>query len=232
MRSPKIAIMYGPGTSSHHETKFAVEYGGGLAEILHIKALTEGEMSLNDYAGLIIPGGFSWGNHIAPGRIFATSLVARLKDELQGFIGEGRPILGIGNGAQILMEAGILPRAQVGERTAVALQNPSARFESRWVNIMGSEGTSPWLEGLSGRPLKLPVACGDMRFYIRDGVDFQPAFFYSEPSGKASQELAGLLDPSGMILGMIPQPERAIFSYSGSQDGLQIFKNLARLCKL
>ena len=240
MATSKIAILYGPGTNCHEETKFAIEYSGGEAEIISVQALLNGERRLCDYAGMVIPGGAAWGIHIAPGRIFAIHIIAKLKEDIESFIERGKPILGISNGNQVLMEAGILPFTKIGEGTAAIIQNKSARFESRWSRLIVGE-ESPFSKGLSGKILRLPIAYGDGRVYSNN-KPLRAAFYYVDEKGNPSEVyphnpatsprgIAGVVNSTGRILGMMPHPERAILPNHGSTDGKVIFENLVELCK-
>jgi len=85
-------VLYAPGINCHEETAFSVDYAGGQGEIVLLADLLEGKGRLDDYAGLVIPGGFSYGDHLAAGRVLAIHLIARLKEELRAFTASGRPV--------------------------------------------------------------------------------------------------------------------------------------------
>ena len=108
MSQARTAILYAPGTNCHEETAAAIELAGGKAELVLLKDLIGGESRLDDYQAAVVPGGFSYGDHLGAGRIFATMLVARLRDQLVRFLDAKKPLLGICNGYQVLTEAGIL----------------------------------------------------------------------------------------------------------------------------
>ncbi len=237
---PKIGVLYAPGTNCHEETAFAVEQAGGEAAILLLADLLEGRTGFAGYRGLIFPGGFSYGDHLAAGRIFAVHLLARLAGALREFLASGRPILGICNGDQVLMETGLLPAGILGERRAALTQNRSARFENRWVTLL-ARGRSFWTEGLQDRPLRLPAAHGEGRLVLPPGAAAEPAFYYTGEGEHPTEDypanpagtpggLAGVTDPSGLILGLMPHPERAVLPAQGSEDGRGIFANLIRFC--
>lgn len=242
MSQARTAILYAPGTNCHEETAAAIELAGGKAELVLLKDLIEGELRLDDYQAAVIPGGFSYGDHLGAGRIFATMLVAQLRDQLVGFLDECRPLLGICNGYQVLTEAGILPDRTPGKRGLALLENQSARFEDRKVRLIVSEQTCVWTEGLTGQVLKMPCAHGEGRpllcvsgspaatravFYYGDDHG-QPTMDYpSNPNGSPGA-VAGITDESGLVLGLMPHPERASLPAQYSQDGLRIFQNLVR----
>ena len=239
-KRPKIGIMYAPGTNCHEETAFAAAMAGGEPTVILLRDLAAGQASLADLRALIFPGGFSYGDHIAAGRVFAVHLMARLADELRNFVAKRRPILGICNGDQILMEAGLLPENSMGQRKAALAQNRSARFEGRWVNLAAAGGGF-WTEGLEGKVLRLPSAHGEGRLVKAAGTSVRAVFYYLDERGRPASSypanpsgspegIAGITDPSGLILGLMPHPERAILPAHGSVDGRGIFANLVRFC--
>ena len=237
---PKIGVMYAPGTNCHEETAFAIEMEGGEAVSVLLGDLLAGRASLAGLQGLVFPGGFSFGDHIAAGRVYAVQLIARLGDDLRRFLQSRRPILGICNGDQILMETGLLPGDSVGERLGALTQNRSARFEGRWVTLAAAGG-SFWCDGLSDRCLRLPSAHGEGRLMLAEGASVRPAFYYVDGRGGACEfypdnpsgspaGIAGITDDSGLVLGLMPHPERAILRAHGSEDGRGIFANMVRYC--
>ena len=185
---PRIAVLYAPGTNCHEETAFAIECACGDPAIVILHDLLAGEARLSDYQGLVIPGGVSFGDHIVGGRILATCLVARLSDELKAFVESGKPVLGICNGDQVLMESGILPTGRIGERVAALTQNKQARFESRWVTLSVQKTESFWTEGLEGMTLRMPVAHSEGRLYRTSGTEVRPAFLYSDSDGVPTED--------------------------------------------
>lgn len=239
---PRIAVMYAPGTNCHEETGFAIECAGGVAETIVLSDLLTGQVGLDGYQGLAIPGGFSFGDHIAAGRVFATYLVSRLRDELQAFVSSRRPVLGICNGDQVLMESGILPTGTVGDRVAALTQNRSTRFESRWVRLLVQDTGSFWTDGLEGRILRVPVAHAEGRIYHAPESSVRAAFLYVDQDGVPTESypdnpagspggIAGVVDTDGTVLGMMPHPERAISAEHGSSDGLALLHNMIRYCE-
>ena len=235
---PVVAVLYGPGINCHEEAAFAVEAAGLDAKIVNLETILAGEDKLTDYQAMIVPGGFSWGDHLGAGRVFGVHLTARLTDQLNELVETGKPILGICNGFQIIVEAGLLPDRTVGRRTAALLQNRSARFESRWVELLVTNGDSIWTKGLEGRILRMPVAHGEGRLFREDGKGFRACLCYAK-DGKPTEEypanpggtpggVTGICDSTGLIFGMMPHPERASLDWHGSADGMELFKNLAR----
>lgn len=239
-RKPKIGVAYAPGINCHWETAHAVNLAGGDAEVVLVHDLLSGQASLSDYQGLIIPGGFSWGDHIAAGRVFAVHLMARLRDEFREFA-RRKPLLGICNGYQVLMEMGLLPGGSLGERTGALTQNRSARFQSRWSRLRVAATDSFWTEGLGDRILCMPVAHAEGRMVLAPGATAKSALFYVDDAGRPTEEypanpagspggVAGTIGADGLVLGIMPHPERASTEAHGSTDGLALFRNMVRYC--
>jgi phosphoribosylformylglycinamidine synthase subunit PurQ / glutaminase len=240
----QIAILYSPGTNCHEETAAAIERAGGRTALLHLHELLVGHDRLENYAAAVFPGGFSYGDHLAAGRIFATLMVARLRDQLTAFLGAQRPVLGICNGFQVLTEAGILPARCPGVRGMAMLENQSSHFEDRKVRLLVSGEKSMWTESLAGQVLQMPSAHAEGRamFPERGAARPRVAFQYTDAAGKPAAEypdnpngspdaIAGVTDSSGLVLGLMPHPERASLPAHYSQDGLHLFKNLVRFLK-
>jgi phosphoribosylformylglycinamidine synthase len=236
-----VAVLYAPGINCHEETAFAVESVGLDAKIVNIHDLLSGDEALTKYQAVIVPGGFSWGDHLGAGRVFGVHLIARLSDQLNALVDAGKPILGICNGFQVLVETGLLPERTVGKRSAALLQNNSAVFESRWTELVVSDASSIWSDGLEGRILRMPVAHGEGRLFWEEGTSINPVVCYAK-GGKPTVEypanpngtpggIAGIRDESGLIFGLMPHPERAILDWHGSTDGLVFFQNLAKYLK-
>jgi phosphoribosylformylglycinamidine synthase subunit PurQ / glutaminase len=238
---PRIGVAYAPGTNSHVETAEAVNLAGGDGQVALAHDLLSGREALSEYQGLIFPGGFSFGDHIAAGRVFAVQLTARMRDQFQEFALK-RPILGICNGYQALMEMGLLPSGVPGERFAALAQNRSARYESRWNRLLVQNTGTFWTEGLAGKTLRLPVAHAEGRMVVAPGVAVKPAFLYVDDAGHPTEDYpfnpagspggaAGIVGASGLVLGMMPHPERAALAVHGSTDGLALFERMVRYCR-
>jgi phosphoribosylformylglycinamidine synthase subunit PurQ / glutaminase len=238
----RIAILYAPGTNCHEETAAAVERAGGRPALVHLQELLQGHSRLLDYQAAIVPGGFSYGDHLGAGRIFATMLVARLREQLTQFLEAERPMLGVCNGFQILTEAGILPKRQPGTRAMALVENQSSHFEDRRVRLLVSGEKSMWTEGLQGMILCMPSAHGEGRAVVATDSSHRVAFQFADAGGKPTLEypanpngspdsVAGVTDQTGLVLGLMPHPERASLPAHYSQDGLKLFANLVRWLK-
>ncbi len=187
----KTIVLRTAGTNCDGETKFAFERSGAIVDVVHVNRLLSKEKFLRDYHILAIPGGFSYGDDIASGKILANELRLRLGEDIRRFIDEGKLILGICNGFQVLVKAGILPgtlaEAALGaalspiqsekgpplveratfSQEATLTTNDSARFEDRWVHLKPETSPCVWTQGII-QPIFLPVAHGEGKFIPKD----------------------------------------------------------------
>ena len=235
------AILYSPGTNCHEETAAAIEFAGGRTELVLLRDLLDGRTRLRDYQAAVIPGGFSYGDHLGAGRIFATMLVACLRQQLEEFLDARKPLLGICNGFQVLTESGILPGRAPGERRMALLENQSAHFEDRKIRLLVSAENCTWTEGLAGEILEMPTAHGEGRPLFCDAADASArvVFRYTDSQGRPTMEypsnpngapgaVAGVTDETGLVLGLMPHPERVSLPAHYSRDGLKLFANLVK----
>ncbi len=220
----KVIVVRTAGTNCNEETAFAFRSLGAEVEQVHIKALLSGAPKLADFHVLALPGGFSYGDDIASGRILANELRLKLAQDIRQFIKDGKLIIGICNGFQILVKAGILPGLglNIGQE-ATLFYNDSGKFEARWVH-MKVEGRCVWTKGMTGL-IYLPVAHGEGKFIPRDPevmkalkanqqivlryCTAQGAVpVYPENPNGSTQDIAGICDTTGRVLGLMPHPER------------------------
>src|SRR5262249_3497345 len=132
---PRVLILRAPGINRDTDAAAACELAGASVERVHINRLAEGSVRLANYAMLVGPGGFSYGDHVGAGKLLAVDLIHRLGEQLAAFVTDGRPVLGICNGFQVLVKAGLLPGwpQETGALAPLTLTgNSSARFECRW----------------------------------------------------------------------------------------------------
>jgi phosphoribosylformylglycinamidine synthase subunit PurQ / glutaminase len=226
-----VIILRTAGTNCDKETGFAFESCGAKVDFVHINRLIRKEVSLHDYHILAIPGGFSYGDDIISGRILANELRFKLGEDIRRFIRDGKLIIGICNGFQVLVRAGILPGPLDKEQgkdfklqqTATLTYNDSAKFEDRWIHLK-VDGRSIWTEGLE-KIIYLPVAHGEGKFMAQDesllkqlqnnqqivfrytSEDCRPPKYPENPNGSVDH-IAGIADRTGRILGLMPHPER------------------------
>ncbi|MFA4854170.1 MAG: phosphoribosylformylglycinamidine synthase I [Candidatus Omnitrophota bacterium] len=264
MPKPKVCVLRSAGTNCDKETAAAFSLAGAAPELVHINSLVSAARALNDFQILALPGGFSYGDDIASGKIFANELRFKLADSLREFIRDGKLIIGICNGFQILVKSGLLPStrpyrkgrcvllhrdSELKQDTSLII-NDSGKFEDRWVYLKPS-GRCAWTKGLKNI-IYLPVAHGEGKFIVRDNKllsqlkkNGQVVFQYCDSGGKLSgypdnpngsiENIAGITDKTGRILGLMPHPERHLFSVQHPRnwnlkskkegDGLQIFRN-------
>lgn len=245
MSRATTAILYAPGTNCHEETAAAIELAGGRTELVLLRDLVDGRTRLERYQAAVIPGGFAYGDHLGAGRIFATLLMAQLRDQLVDFLAAQKPLLGVCNGFQVLAEAGILPGRTPGKRAMALLENQSAKFEDRKIRLVVTSDQSPWTQGLADQVLQMPTAHGEGRPLFCEAGSGEPArvvlryadskgrptLHYPENPNGSPEAVAGLTDATGLVLGLMPHPERASLPAHYSQDGLKLFRNLIKMLK-
>jgi phosphoribosylformylglycinamidine synthase len=224
MLAPRALILRAPGTNCDHETAHAFERAGAIARRVHVRAFAEKPSIADDFQILCIPGGFSYGDDIASGRIFALELKTRLGDALKKFRDKGGLMLGICNGFQVLLQTGLLLGDPLtGQPRAALAHNHSGRFIDRWVPLAAQAGKCLFLRGIESS-FDLPIAHGEGRFVTRSPEDLasldaagQLVLRYGKdahgrsanPNGAAA-DVAGVCDETGRVLGMMPHPERFI----------------------
>jgi len=223
MLSPRAMILRAPGTNCDHETAHAFERAGAISRRVHVRTLALKPALADDFQILCIPGGFSYGDDIASGRIFALELNTRLAETLLKFRDRGGLILGICNGFQVLLQTGLLLADPTGAPQATLAHNFSGEFIDRWVHLRAQPGKCVFLRGLE-TPFDLPVAHGEGRFVTRSAADLagletagQLVLRYASdasglstnPNG-ATADVAGVCDESGRVFGLMPHPERFI----------------------
>ena len=214
--------MRAPGTNCDVETAFAFEQAGSLVESAHVNELVRREKSLSHYQILVIPGGFTYGDDVSAGKILANELKLKLGEDIQRFVGRGGLILGICNGFQVLVKAGILPPLVDGSQRLTLANNDSNQFECRWV-YLSVDQKSPCIFTRGISALYLPVAHGEGRVmaepetlsrlnvvlrYADERGNVQAGYPHN-PNGSADN-IAGICDGSGRIFALMPHPERFI----------------------
>ncbi len=254
MSKPKVIILRTAGTNCDQETQFAFENLGAQAECVHINQLIHGTKNLKDYHILAVPGGFSYGDDIASGKILANELRLRLGPDLEKFIADEKLIIGICNGFQILVKAGILPGLNTKdggfEQTVTLTNNDSSKFEDRWIHLRPENSICVWTQGMEEN-IYLPVAHGEGKFFVSDDqvldqlrTNRQVVFRYTAADGRnptypenpngSLDDIAGICDATGRIFGLMPHPERHILRTQHPSwtrlkkqegDGNRIFRN-------
>lgn len=283
MKKPGVLIIRAAGTNCDWETGYAFEKVGAHVDRLHVNRILEQKDILHRYHIIAIPGGFSYGDDIAGGKVLANQLRFNLQEEITRFISDGKLILGICNGFQVLVKSGLLPALNpphpipppsrgrgippippfikgglggITVQEATFAFNDSGKFEDRWVYLKLCSDKSVFVE--EGDVLYLPVANAEGKFVVRDDAVLQkliasgqiifkyvdnegnPAGYPFNPNGSV-ENIAGVCDSTGRILGMMPHPERHIeptqhprWTREGLKDegdGITIFRRAVNFAK-
>jgi phosphoribosylformylglycinamidine synthase len=250
----KVLVLRGPGTNCDGEAVFAFEQAGAQVDLVHINQLSRHEYKLSDYHVLVIPGGFTYGDDIAAGKVLANELKVKLGEEVGRFIDDGRLILGICNGFQVLMKAGILPRLKKGQAPPLTLTNNDAgKFECRWVYLSVNKD-SPCVFTKGMEQMYVPVAHGEGKVtgnlaaitdrnivvYYTDEKGDRSAGYPWNPNGSL-KNIAGICDDSGRVFALMPHPERHVrgtqhprWTRIGARkygDGFPVFQNAVKYAR-
>lgn len=261
MSTPRVCVLRAPGTNCDPETAFAFESCGAQVDRVHLLRVLENPDSLRQYQILCVPGGFSYGDDVGAGVIFASHLHGALSDALREFLSGDKLALGICNGFQVLLKAGVLPdgaagveKAHAGQRDATLTWNNNGRYTALWVRLKAQNSKSVFLRDVD--ELELPIAHAEGRIAVQDSgiVDRwksqgQVALCYHADGVAVSDEIlpypqnpngsfaniAGLCDPTGRVLGLMPHPERFLHATQhpnwtrlklrGEGAGMKLFRN-------
>ncbi len=245
---PQVLVLRTAGTNCEAETAYAFEVAGADTTTLHVNALRERPKLLRDYRILAIPGGFSYGDDVASGRVFANELICALREELLGFVDRGGYVIGICNGFQVLVKAGLLPHFANGESQQVTLtHNTSGMYTDRWVCLRGDPSVCAWVA--DEEEIELPVAHAEGRFRAPQAVldrleaGNQIALRYTSDTNFNGSDgaIAGICDPGGRVFGLMPHPERFLrwenhpewtrLPRQREGDGVRFFRNALRHAK-
>ena len=227
MPKPKVLIFSGYGLNCEEETKHAFELAGADVEIVHINDLLSDPKKIHSFQILVFPGGFSYGDDLGSGNAYANKLRNHLWGQLTNYLQKDHLIIGICNGFQILSRLGLLPasKKKYGSKQVDLLNNISVRYTVRWVDLK-IKNDSPWLKGID--TLSTAVAHGEGNLFIPEQTlkqlyqNNQVALQYiqgdicnyqnleANPNGSIDN-IAGLTDPTGRILGLMPHPERSVY---------------------
>jgi phosphoribosylformylglycinamidine synthase I len=238
---PVAFVLEFPGSNCHHESANAFHKAGAEPRIVLLSELRSGRCKLTEADLICFPGGFSFGDHFGAGRVAAFELVQNplLRDQLEAVRERRTPMIGICNGFQILVAAGLLPGdGPIGQPTTLLDLNLSARFEywSEVEVVLHAPTNSLWTTGLDGLTIKLPVAHGEGRLVgsqtgqiIATYGSYQGEADYPiSPNGSA---IAGVCSDDGSVAGFMPHPERRTNDLHGGSQGLQIFRNGVKAVK-
>ena len=254
MPTPTALVIRAPGTNCDREAAFAFAQAGAAVQSVHIRELRASPDRLRQAQILVVPGGFSYGDDVAAGKILATQLEHFLADAVREFRSAEKLVLGICNGFQVLLKAGLLVPPDEDGLLATLAGNSHGKFEDRWVTLAVAANTSPFLRDVT--TLTLPVAHGEGNFvcrkdWIRQGLAQagQIALRYADPAGTpggpaagfphnpngSQDDIAGICDATGRVLGLMPHPERYVLptqhprwtrdGLAADPDGRAIFRN-------
>jgi phosphoribosylformylglycinamidine synthase I len=251
MNKVKVLLIRAPGTNCDMETEFAFQQAGAETRLVHINRLIRREESIAAYRILVVPGGFSYGDDVSAGKILANELKLKLGEEIARFVAGGGLILGICNGFQALVKAGILPGFTLDNGTPVTLaNNDSGKFECRWVHLVVN-GDSPCVFTRGMERIYLPVNHGEGKFIADPAVmpRLNIVLRYTDENGDTAagyphnpngsmNNIAGICDATGRIFALMPHPERHIrgtqhprWTRRGAKqygDGYRIFLNAVK----
>jgi phosphoribosylformylglycinamidine synthase len=254
MSKTKVLMLRAPGTNRDVDTRIAFEKVGAEVTSAPVTELFRRDKRLSDYHIAVIPGGFTYGDDISAGRIMANEIRLKLGEDIKKFVADGRLVLGICNGFQVLVKTGILPGVPGQSAQPVTLtNNDSGKFECRWVYLKVNPG-SPcvFTKGMKG--MYVPIAHGEGKLVAEPGmldrlnivvqyVDAKgrtEAGYPCNPNGSV-RDIAGICDASGRIFGLMPHPEDFIRwtqhprwtreKQRGDLYGLQIFTNAVNWAK-
>ena len=216
---PKVIILRGTGTNCDIETANAFKYVGAEPELVHINQLLAGERKVLDYDIMAFPGGFSYGDDISAGKIYAVKM-AKLAKDFEKFIKGKRPVIGICNGFQILVKTGFLPENKTNAQVSTLYTNDCGRFIAKWTKLKVNKA-SPCIftKGLPDE-IELPIAHGEGKFIVEDKNEMAAitghnlhALTYSENPNGSMLDIAGITNKAGTCLGLMPHPERNFFAW-------------------
>ena len=256
MATPKVLVLRCAGINCNEETAHAWNMVGAEAEQVHLNRLLESPKILDGYAAVSIPGGFSYGDDIASGKVLATELTTALSDALHRFVDRGGMVWGICNGFQVLVKTGLLPgKLKTGRTVAATLTwNDSHRSEDRWVHVQ-LDGRLCSVVEKHGAIIELPVAHGEGKFITADPADLaaleaagQVVLRYVSANGGQTSYpgnpngsvggAAGVCDATGRVFGLMPHPERFLTPFQHpcwtrekhrtEGDGLSLFRGAMR----
>jgi phosphoribosylformylglycinamidine synthase len=231
MINPKVCVLRTAGTNCDQETAFAFEQAGAVAELVHVNRFIQRVKTLDEYQILALPGGFSYGDDISAGKVLANELKYKLAGQLRKFINDGKLVIGICNGFQVLVKAGLLPGNESLEQEASLIINDCGQFRDEWVHLKLSGSSLPsaagpcvWTKDLPD-VVYFPIAHGEGKFVVADDSvlkrlkkNRQIVFQYCDEKGFLSgfphnpngsrENVAGICDETGHVLGLMPHPER------------------------
>jgi phosphoribosylformylglycinamidine synthase subunit PurQ / glutaminase len=259
MLKPRVLILHADGTNRDHDAAQAFVLAGADADSVHLNQLRAGEKSWSAYQLLAVPGGFSYADALGAGKLLALDLTTYFLEEVRSFVESGKPVIGICNGFQALVKSGLLSDRQsaVSPQQSTLTANADGHFECRWVTLKPQSQTCLWTRGLTDL-IECPAAHGEGRFMLNNPADLtaliardQIALSYAQRDGTPANgaypinpngsigDIAGVCNPRGNVLGLMPHPENHIQAYqhprwtrgAGGHSGLKLFENGVRYAR-
>lgn len=226
MKKINVCILQSDGTNCDVELHYAFKKAGGNPEFVHVNELRDKTKSLKNFHILALPGGFSYGDDVASGKIWAIELISFLKDEIENFRKKGGLIIGICNGFQVLVRTGLLPFGNAGKMDATLSSNDSGHFECRWIRLKSERSKCVFLKE-NGQIGWFSVNHGEGKFFANNETietieqSNLVVFRYVDASGNPTKKypqnpngslnaIAGVTDPTGRIFGLMPHPEKFV----------------------
>jgi len=214
----KVGIIRFPGSNCDRDVFHALELAGAQPDYIWWS-----KRDLSDYEAIVIPGGFSYGDYLRAGAIAAITPVI---DGIKECVKEGKPVLGICNGAQILAEVGLVP--------GVFTENENAKFICEWTELKVESVKTPFTSMYKKNEIiRMPIAHAEGRYYtenlknLRDNDQIVLSFESENPNG-SMEAITGVCDEEGLVCAVMPHPERASETILGSDDGIKFFKGIVK----
>ncbi|MFB7141551.1 phosphoribosylformylglycinamidine synthase subunit PurQ [Gottfriedia sp. NPDC056225] len=216
----KFAVIVFPGSNCDVDMYHAIkdELGEEVEYVWHDST------NLDEFDGILLPGGFSYGDYLRSGAIAG---FANVMDAVKKAAAEGKPVFGVCNGFQILTEAGLLP--------GTLRRNEKLKFMCKQVELVVENNESMFTTGYEkGQVITVPIAHGEGNYYCDQETyeslkaNNQIIFRYQNNPNGSLDDIAGIVNEKGNVLGMMPHPERAVDALLGSADGLQLFRSIVR----
>lgn len=217
----KALVLRTAGTNCDQETVHALRVAGTEPHLLHLREVLKKKNEISEYSILVVPGGFSYGDDVAAGKILANELRLKLREELQKFVAEKKLVIGICNGFQVLVKTGLLPGGEALDfvQETTLTQNDSGRFQCEWVGMSKEKSKAAWLKNLPAK-FELPVAHGEGKFVAKDSATLKKIekngqvilrYHPGNPNG-SEHAIAGICNLAGNVVGLMPHPERYVAS--------------------
>lgn len=243
MKTPKAIVLRTAGTNCDYESVQACRMAGFETDLIHVNKFIREEAKFDSYHLLFFPGGFAYGDYLGSAKILANKLTFRLNDLVPEFIKSGKLVIGICNGFQVLVKAGLLPgfKGNYKEQLATLSFNDSGHLQCEWTRMLNvNKGKCIFTKGIE--KMHAPIAHGEGKFIPKDNSllkklyeQDQVVFKYEKNPTGTIDGITGICDETGRVFGMMPHPERNLFSLNDPRsyrmklpeegEGLKIFNN-------